>query len=158
MVRDIKLYQETIATYGLPALDERFEFIRQLGNVFLVQPGTLKSYVTEDYLGRIDSRLLRPYLAQRSDWGQIAGNYDDLGVGEEPTEESSGNKATMGEGEARSLRERLGMGRLSMMMRELEGLRTIASATGGTSNTAATSGGAGGGYGISGFSFGNMYH
>ena len=42
--------------------------LRQLGNSFIVQPNVLKSYLTEGHLGRIDSRLLRPYLSQRSDW------------------------------------------------------------------------------------------
>ena len=73
-----------MATYNVPALSERFEFIRQLGNVFLIQPDILKSYITEGYLGRIDTALLRPYLAQRSDWGQFEKGFDGPGAnGEE---------------------------------------------------------------------------
>ena len=102
----------------MPALDERFEFIRQLGNVFLVRPEILKSYITEDYLGKIDSKLLRPYLAQRSDWGQF--DYD--GDGE-------AGKMNVGEAETRGLRDRLGMGKLAAMMKELETLRGSGAAT-----------------------------
>ncbi len=89
---------------------ERFEFIRQLGNVFLVRPDILKSYITEGYLGRIDSSLLRPYLAQRSDWGQAEKGFNDsTGVEDGP--------------EGKGLRDRFGMGRLSMIMKDLEPLR-----------------------------------
>lgn len=105
LAKDLKSYQDTISAYNLPTLQERFEFIRQLGNVFLVRPEILKSYITENYLGRIDSHLLRPYLAQRSDWGQFG--FD--GDGEQ---ESKGG-----------LKDRFGVGRLGAMMKELEGMR-----------------------------------
>ena len=111
-LRDLKSYQDTIATFSIPALHERFEFIRQLGNVFLVQPEVLKSYITGNYLGRIEPALLRPYLAQRSDWGHVEKRFSD------DTEEVAGGKTS-----AKGLRDRFGMGRLSMMMKDLEGLR-----------------------------------
>ncbi|THH14390.1 hypothetical protein EW146_g5934 [Bondarzewia mesenterica] len=113
LAKDLKSYQDAIGTFSIPALHERFEFIRQLGNVFLVRPEILKSYITENYLGRIDSTLLRPYLAQRSDWGQAEKGFNDtLGA------EDVGAGA-----ETKGLRDRFGMGRLSMMMKDLEGLR-----------------------------------
>ncbi|KAG8901835.1 Exocyst complex component 5 [Tulasnella sp. 408] len=160
LAKDLKSYQDTVATFGIPALDERFEFIRQLGNVFLVRPEILKTYITEDHLGRIDSRLLRPYLMQRVDWGQITfdtllGPVDDLNEPDTPTATSM---AKVGTEAVKGLRERLGMGRLSVMMKELEGLRAYAGTTTGpaaTSGTGAAAGtqstGTGGGY----FSFGS---
>lgn len=112
-----------------------FEFIRQLGNIFLVRPEILKSYITENYLGRIDSALLRPYLAQRSDWGQFAQGFD--GPGELVPADGAGADGVNGNGGlnggagglvatsegTKGLRDRFGMGRLSMMMKDLEGLR-----------------------------------
>jgi hypothetical protein len=81
--------------------------------VFLVRPEILKSYITEGYLGRIDPALLRPYLAQRSDWPSVEKGFNDaIGI----TDDVAAN-------ESRGLRDRLGMGRLSVMMKELEGLR-----------------------------------
>ncbi|KAI6130355.1 exocyst complex component Sec10-domain-containing protein [Pisolithus croceorrhizus] len=70
-----------------------FEFIRQLGNVFLVRPEILRSYITENYLGRIDSSLLKPFENQFN----------------ESPEADDG--------------DRFKMGRLSTMMKELESLK-----------------------------------
>ncbi|GLB33998.1 putative exocyst complex component Sec10 [Lyophyllum shimeji] len=110
LAKDIKSYQDIITSFGIPALNERFEFIRQLGNVFLVRPEILKSYITENYLGRIDATLLKPYLTLRSDWGQFHKLFNDAqGIPDEGTEGGRG------------LKDRFG--RLSLMMKELEGLK-----------------------------------
>ena len=79
-----------------------------------MQPEVLKSYITGNYLGRIEPGLLRPYLAQRSDWGHVEKRFSDA----DDTEEVAGGKTS-----AKGLRDRFGMGRLSMMMKDLEGLR-----------------------------------
>lgn len=73
--RDLALYQDTIATFSLPALDSRFDMLRQLGNVFIVQPAILKSYLTEQYLGRIENRLLRPYIVCRTDYSDFSRQF-----------------------------------------------------------------------------------
>jgi len=78
----------------------------------LVRPEILSSYITENYLGRIDSTLLKPYLAQRSDWGQFEKGFND-GAGTED------DGLTDGKG----LKARFGMGRLSAMMKDLEGIK-----------------------------------
>ena len=110
--RDIKTYQDVINSFGIPALRERFEFLRQLGNVFLVRPETIKSYISENHLGRIDISLLKPYLALRSDWAQFEKGFNEA---EGLIDENSGNS------EGRGFRGRFG--RLSVMMKDLEGLR-----------------------------------
>jgi hypothetical protein len=66
------LYQETLGKFGIAAINDRFDMLRQLGNSFIVQPNVLKSYMTESHLDRIDAGLLRPYLAQRSDYSQFS--------------------------------------------------------------------------------------
>ncbi|KAF9779455.1 exocyst complex component Sec10 [Thelephora terrestris] len=124
LAKDLKSYQDTVATFRIPSLSERFEFIRQLGNVFLIQPEILKSYITEGYLGRIDASLLRPYLCQRTDWAQFGNRFyeEDDTLGELGPPDS--NSAVGGKGSTvESLKDRLGMGRLSMMVRDLESLR-----------------------------------
>ncbi|EUC67467.1 exocyst complex component Sec10, partial [Rhizoctonia solani AG-3 Rhs1AP] len=113
LAKDLKSYQDTIATYNVAALDERYEFLRQLGNVFLVPAQSLKSFVTESYLGRIDAQLLRPYLAQRSDWNQTERGYDGEATVADANDASS-----------RGLKERLGVaGKLAAVVRELDNLR-----------------------------------
>jgi hypothetical protein len=48
--------------------------LRQLGNMFIVQTDALRIFIAEQHLGRIDTQLLRPYLAERSDWGTASRN------------------------------------------------------------------------------------
>ena len=112
LAKDLKSYQDVIDSFSIPSLHERFEFIRQLGQVFLVRPVILKSYITEGYLGRIDAALLRPYLAQRSDWGQAEKGFNEVVDAVGP-----------GGGGKGGARDRFGMGRLSMIMKALEPLR-----------------------------------
>lgn len=117
LAKDLKSYQDSIDAFGVPALHERFEFVRQLGQIFLVRPEILKSYITEGYLGRIDPSLLRPYLAQRADWGSFEKGFD--GAGAQAEGDAGPGKDKNG------LRGRLGMGRLSVMMKDIEGLREL---------------------------------
>jgi hypothetical protein len=111
LTKDLKSYQDSIDGFGVPALHERFEFIRQLGQIFLVRPEVLRSFITENYLGRIEPALLRPYLAQRSDWGQFEKGFDGDGA-----EGANGDTKE-------AARDRFGVGRLSVMMKDLEGFR-----------------------------------
>ncbi|KAI6105875.1 exocyst complex component Sec10-like protein [Pisolithus sp. B1] len=106
LAKDLKSYQDTIVSFNIPSLVERFEFIRQLGNVFLVRPEILRSYITENYLGRIDSSLLKPYLAQRGDWVQFENQFN-----ESPEADDGASRISFK------------MGRLSTMMKELESLK-----------------------------------
>lgn len=80
LTKDLASYQDAMTAYKIPAVDDRFVMLRQLGNCFIVQPEVLRSFMTESHLGRIDARLLRPYLAQRSDWSQFSRSmaFDDL--------------------------------------------------------------------------------
>lgn len=133
--RDLASYQEVMATFHVPALNDRFDMLRQLGNTFIVQPNVLKSYMTESHLGRIDTRLLRPYLSQRSDWSQFSRTLvldDGLPVDATPastghTPSDSVNKAKGGV--LRNSRLSLmsgvagtGMGKLKEMLKEFEAL------------------------------------
>ncbi|KIK92287.1 hypothetical protein PAXRUDRAFT_830083 [Paxillus rubicundulus Ve08.2h10] len=113
LAKDLRSYQDTVTSFNVPSLLERYEFIRQLGNVFLVRPEILRSYITENYLGRIDASLLKPYLAQRSDWVQFENRFN----------ESSEMDDTVADVTSKGLKDRFKMARLSMMMKELEGLK-----------------------------------
>ncbi|GAA5902521.1 hypothetical protein JCM8208_006909 [Rhodotorula glutinis] len=77
LTKDLALYQDTISSFALPTLNDRFEMLRQLGNVFIVQPDILRSYLTEAYLARIENRLLRPFVMMRSDYGDYSRRFWD---------------------------------------------------------------------------------
>ncbi|KAI8388105.1 exocyst complex component Sec10-like protein [Radiomyces spectabilis] len=68
MTKDIAKYQEVIRMFNIPALNDRFEMLRQLGNIFLVKPEILRSILSEGYLARLGSDVLLPYLEKRVDF------------------------------------------------------------------------------------------
>ena len=77
------MYQDTILAFSIPPLNDRFEMLRQLGNVFIVQPEILQSYLTESHLARIDNRLLRPFVLQRTDYHDFSKRFWATVFGEE---------------------------------------------------------------------------
>ncbi|RKP09744.1 exocyst complex protein [Thamnocephalis sphaerospora] len=66
--KDIAKYQEVVDRCKIPSLSERFEMLRELGNVFLVKPEILRSLLSEGYLAKIERRSLVPFLKMREDW------------------------------------------------------------------------------------------
>ncbi|KAA1097249.1 Exocyst complex component 5 [Puccinia graminis f. sp. tritici] len=83
LTKDLTMYQDTIAKFNIPGLNERYEMIRELGNIFVVQPSILKSYLGESaMLGRIDGKLLRPFFLMRVDYGDHPKKFWDEVVGE----------------------------------------------------------------------------
>ncbi|KAI6035077.1 exocyst complex component Sec10-domain-containing protein [Pisolithus orientalis] len=98
LAKDLKSYQDIIASFNIPPLVERFEFIRQLGNVFLVRPEILRSYITDKLPWA--HRLFENQFNESSE--------ADDGVAD------MSNKG---------LKDRFRMGRLSTMMKELESLK-----------------------------------
>jgi hypothetical protein len=77
LTKDLAMYQDAIATFGLPALNDRFEMLRSLGNLFIVQPSVLKGYMREGHLSKIDERLLHAFLLRRSDYAKEVRDLDD---------------------------------------------------------------------------------
>ncbi|EAL20998.1 hypothetical protein CNBD5990 [Cryptococcus deneoformans B-3501A] len=133
LTKDLASYQDVMASYSVPAINDRFDMLRQLGNSFIVQPNVLKSYLTESHLGRIDARLLRPYLAQRSDYSQFSRSLqldDGLSAGAASDDTFTTSHAP-GHGHGLFKGTRLstmsgvagaGMGKLKDMLKELDTL------------------------------------
>jgi hypothetical protein len=90
------MYQDTISSFSLPPLNDRFEMLRQLGNVFIVQPEILKTYLTESYLARIENRLLRPFVMQRTDWGDHGKKFWNDIFGDEGEQPGTGVGGRLG--------------------------------------------------------------
>ncbi|KAL4211157.1 exocyst complex component Sec10 [Rhizopus microsporus] len=68
VTKDIAKYQELVKMFKIAVLDEKFEMLRQLGNIFVVKPEILKSILSEGYLARLDPSVLYPYLEKRTDF------------------------------------------------------------------------------------------
>ena len=49
-------------------LRERYEMLWELGHLFVVRPENLRSVLAEGHLGRLDAKLVYPYIALRGDY------------------------------------------------------------------------------------------
>ncbi|GAA5971736.1 hypothetical protein JCM3765_006973 [Sporobolomyces pararoseus] len=99
LTKDLALYQDTISTFSITVLNDRFEMLRQLGNVFIVQPEILSSYLNEaSYLSRIENRLLRPFVMMRSDFGDFNKKFWDEILGDTTNTTSTTTSSTTGDG------------------------------------------------------------
>ncbi|CAG8724518.1 8739_t:CDS:2, partial [Acaulospora morrowiae] len=100
--KDIAKYQENIASFKIPQLDERFEMLRQLGNLFVVKPEILKSVLNEGYLAKLDIKYILPYLQVRTDFKSagidtLLGATAETGTGERNfNEKAKARLAAMG--------------------------------------------------------------
>lgn len=95
--------------------------LRQLGNSFIVQPDVLRSYLTEAHLGKVDARLLRPYLAQRSDYASFSRRFlEDEGLsGQEQLIDESFTQ-DLSRGSRLSLGAGAGMSRLRELLKAVD--------------------------------------
>lgn len=94
--------------------------LRQLGNSFIVQPDVLKSYLSESHLGRIELRLLRPYLQQRVDYSSFAKSLDLEGP--EPVSSSMEDRKAANRLSTISGVAGAGMGKLKGLLKEFENM------------------------------------
>lgn len=68
--RDLAKYQETVAIFKIPEVNERFELLRQLANIYVVLPENLKELTEEGVLVRLDPMVLHAFVALRADYKQ----------------------------------------------------------------------------------------
>lgn len=71
LMRDLAKYHTTITEFQIPVLNERFEMLREIGNLFLFKVDNLPNVLTEGYLSRVDATLLMPYMKMREDWSTV---------------------------------------------------------------------------------------
>ncbi|WFD41778.1 Exocyst complex component 5 [Malassezia psittaci] len=82
LTKDLAMYQDICGRFNIPIVIDRFEMLRQLGNLFIVQPSILKSYMREGHLAKVDEQLLRPYLLRREDYSREVRDLRDESVEE----------------------------------------------------------------------------
>lgn len=88
LTKDLAMYQDVVGRFDVPIVSDRFEMLRQLGNLFIVQPAVLKSYMREGHLGKIDEALLRPYLFRRQDYSREVRDLQDPSEEDESVQRS----------------------------------------------------------------------
>ncbi|KAI8846204.1 exocyst complex component Sec10-like protein [Chytridium lagenaria] len=71
LTKDLAKYYEAMASFKQRPVTERFEMLRELGNLFIVKPENLHTVLSEGYLARIELQLLQPFLMTRTDWSRI---------------------------------------------------------------------------------------
>lgn len=67
---DLKAYRALVEVMA-PAEDmlrDRYEMLWELGHLFLVRPENLRSILGEGFLGRLEPKLIYPYIAMRADY------------------------------------------------------------------------------------------
>ncbi|KAJ3058185.1 Exocyst complex component 5, partial [Rhizoclosmatium hyalinum] len=71
LARDLAKYFEVVQTFRIEQLTDKFEMIRELGNLFIVKPDNLQQVINGGHLSRIDITLLTPFLMCRVDWNKL---------------------------------------------------------------------------------------
>jgi hypothetical protein len=75
LVKELTRYQELFSGYS-PDLDEKFDGLRDIGNLFLVKLDNVKAAVLE--LSKEDPNILLEYLRCREDWVDMKGLERDI--------------------------------------------------------------------------------
>ena len=146
------MYQDTIFSFELSNLNKRFEMLRQLGNVFIVQPEILKHYLNESYLSRIENRLLKPFVMMRSDFGDYNKKFWDEILGGDTTTTAASTNTNTAVGDGTSSGGGGGFSRLGTLgtlssLTSFSGLASYSSNPSSAQNTTTTGGGVGDGGG-----------
>jgi hypothetical protein len=66
--KDIISYQQVIEQWKIPKISENFATLREIANLFTIQPELLNSLTKEGYLANLKPYILRQFIAKRSDY------------------------------------------------------------------------------------------
>lgn len=70
VTKDIIGYQTTVDDWDIPDLSEKFATLRELANLFTVQPDLLDSLTKEGHLAHMSRGIIQTYIANREDFNQ----------------------------------------------------------------------------------------
>lgn len=68
VTKDIIGYQTAIEDWGIPALYDKFTALRELANLFTVQPDLLDSLTKEGHLADVSKDIISNYISHREDF------------------------------------------------------------------------------------------
>jgi hypothetical protein len=78
VTKDIISYQTIIDTWRIPQLSQKFQMLRELANLFTVQPELLNSLTKEGQLMNVKPYILRQFISKRSDYNTSTNYFDRL--------------------------------------------------------------------------------
>lgn len=70
VTKDIIAYQTVVEEWGIDDLNEKFATLRELSNLFTVQPELLTSLTKEGRLANVDRSIIDEYISKREDYNQ----------------------------------------------------------------------------------------
>lgn len=68
LTQDVIQYQSVIESWGVPELVESFAILREISNLFTVQPDLINSLITEGHLASLKLYTVKQYISKRSDF------------------------------------------------------------------------------------------
>lgn len=78
VTKDIISFQTIIETWKIPELSQKFQLLREIANLFTVQPDLLGSLTTEGQLMRVKPYILRQFISKRSDYSTETSYFGKL--------------------------------------------------------------------------------
>lgn len=70
MTKDIIAFQTAVEDWDVEELNEKFATLRELSNLFTVQPELLTSLTKEGRLVNVDREIIDEYISKREDYNQ----------------------------------------------------------------------------------------
>lgn len=74
LTKDISRCHEAVSGWGIASLEQRFMYLREIGNIFVVKPDVLRKLLVDGELSKVRAKYLVPYLECREDYG-----FENLG-------------------------------------------------------------------------------
>ncbi|KAI3406668.2 SEC10 [Candida oxycetoniae] len=68
LTKDVLQYQSRIDEWNIPILSEKFQILKEIGNLFTVQSDLVNSLVTEGQLSQMRPYTVRQYISKRADF------------------------------------------------------------------------------------------
>ncbi|KAJ3262614.1 Exocyst complex component 5 [Boothiomyces macroporosus] len=78
LCNDITRYHEVVIQFRVENLDEYFNVLKELCNLYIVKPENLRMVLQEGYLGRMELPVLHSYISLRADWSKLGKLEKDL--------------------------------------------------------------------------------
>lgn len=68
LTQDVIRYQSVIESWEIQALSEKFQLLREISNLFTVQPNLINSLTVEGHLAGLKISTVRQYISRRTDF------------------------------------------------------------------------------------------